>query len=132
MAQYILQQGVYSPDFIAKYVPQVNLGYDQELLEHKNRLILQAAYYWYYWNLLAEAKSTDTIQVEYLLENLPQLCDKMGIEYFPENVYNLSCNVNARQHHVKEEPWVVTWEDLDSLDRSLCQKIKNLAAKYGY
>jgi hypothetical protein len=132
VAQYILQQGFYSPVFIEKYVPQIKLCYDQEFLKYKDKLVLQAAYYWYHWNLMAEVKSTQTVQVEHLIENLPQLCNMVGIEFFPKNVYNLSSNINARQHHVKEEPWVVTWEDLDNLDHSLCLMIQNLASKYGY
>ena len=132
MAQFILRKGIYSPQYIEKHAPQTQLAPDERLLDRREQLILQAARYWYHWNLLAEEKATETIPIEKLREHLPRLCNDLGIEFDPNALEEVSRETNARYYYVKEEPWEVSWRDIEKLDPELCEKIQELADRYGY
>jgi hypothetical protein len=131
VAQYILGTGVASPGFIERNAPETRLVAEEHLLERKEQLILRAARYWYHWNLLAETKADETIQVEQLASSLPRLCDLLGVEYDPASAEKVSKGTNARRYCVEEEPWVLTWWHIEALDPTLCEKILRLAAGYG-
>ena len=131
-AQFILQNGTKSPEFIEKYIPEIKTISEDTDFNLKQKLILQAALYWYEWNLLALEKSTETVQLEHIGKELPRLCDMLGIE-FEEDVFDrVSSRTNERGIYVHDEPWTVSWEELESLDPVLTQKIRTMAESFGY
>ncbi|MBW2170715.1 MAG: hypothetical protein JRF69_01840 [Deltaproteobacteria bacterium] len=132
VAQFILQKGAPSPEYIERHAPETRLSFEERTLEPKQQFILRAARYWYHWNLLAEAKADQTFQVEQLASALPGLCDHLGVEYRPGQADKVPKDTNARWHYLREEPWVVNWADIEALDPSLCNEIRHLAASYGY
>jgi hypothetical protein len=133
MAQFILRQGKRAPGFIERHVPETQLNPDeQNCLNPQEQLLLKAARYWYRWNLLAEAKADRTIQVERLDQELPDLCDLVGIPYRPGVVDRLSKDINARRYHVPDDVWVIDWKQIRRLDMKIYENAKNLAVKYGY
>lgn len=132
MAQFILQWGVASPKYIEYHAPETRLRSEECALEPRQQLILRAARYWYHWNLLAQAKADQTVQVEQLILKLPGLCDALGVSSDLGLADNISKDTNARWQYVREAPWLVEWTDLEILDPSLYKKIRDLAAFYGY
>jgi hypothetical protein len=133
VAQFILQHGAPSPEYIERHAPETRLSFEERrTLDPKQQLILQAARYWYHWNRLAEAKADQTIQLERLVLSLPDLCSHLGVEYRPGRVDTIPKNTNARRQHVREEPWILEWTELESLDPGLCNDIRGMAASYGY
>ena len=131
-AQFILKEGTRSPEFIEKHVPGLRAELDMGELTLKQQLILQAARYWYEWNLLAEKKATETIRLEELDQYVPDICHELGIDFDPAIFYQISRKTNERQQYLEEAPWVISWEDLEHLDPHLTEKIKTLASSYGY
>lgn len=79
--------------FIAKYIDLKN-----------DELVLRCMKYWYYWNLLAEAKAVYTYRVE-----------QLGFS-----------TANTRLHTD------LTWNDLYKTDEDLTNKIITLSLRYGY
>jgi hypothetical protein len=133
VAQFILQHGAPSPEYIERHAPETRLTFEEHrTLAPKQQLILRAARYWYHWNRLTEQKADQTLQVEQLVPALPSLCDKMGVEYVPGQVDKIPKNTNARWQYVREEPWTLEWTELETLDSGLCNDIRGLAASYGY
>jgi hypothetical protein len=132
VAQFIMQKGVVSPQYIERHVAETRLNEEELALPPKQRLILRAARYWYYWNLLAQAKADETIQVERLIFGLPRLCELLDVEYEADAANKISKHTNARWQYVREDPWSLEWDEMETLDHSLCVKIYELAASYGY
>lgn len=133
MAQFILREGKRAPGFIERNAPETRLAAQEaEYLGPNQQLILRAARYWYHWNLLAEAKADRTIRIEELQERLPDLCDLVGVEYRPGVFEGIPRGVNARHFHVHDDPWVLEWSDIKGLDPRIYEKIRDLAATYGY
>jgi len=131
-AQFILQQGQKSPAFLEKYIPGFNQEIDNPDLSHREKLILQSSRYWYHWNLLAEKKASETIQIEKLELLLPRLSADLGLAYKPEKIANISKETNQRGIYLADQPWVIHWKEIEVLDPCLHDKIRNLAAHYGY
>jgi hypothetical protein len=131
-AQFILKEGTRSPEFIEKHIPGLRAELDTGELTLKQKLILQAARYWYEWNLLAEKKATETVRLEELDQYLPDICHELGIDFDPDILHQISRKTNERQRYLEEAPWVISWEDLENLDPYLTEKIKTLASHYGY
>ena len=131
-AQFILQKGSKSPAFIEKYIPDLKKGLENPDLTVKQKLILQAARYWHEWNILALHKATDTIRLENMEQELPRLCAALGIDYDADVLMKISPRTNDRELYVEDEPWVVSWEELDMLDPDLANKIRILAQSFGY
>ena len=133
MAQFVLRHGKRAPGYIERHVPKAKLGSDEEKhFNPRQQLILRASRYWYYWNLLAEAKADMTIKVEDLKVDLPRLCDIVGISYQSGVIESISIDINARQYHVSDEPWVVAWEEIKRMDTKIYENIRELTEKYGY
>ena len=63
---------------------------------------------------------------------LSNLCDLVGVPYQPDVLEDISKDINARHYHVREETWVVNWEEIKGLDPKIYKKIKDLTIKYGY
>ncbi len=131
-AQFILHKGEFSPDYIERNIPEIGLNADEKSLESKQQLVLQAAKYWFYWNQSAQQKSSKTIQVEHISEELPELCDMLQIKYDSDILKNVSKTTNHRFNYIQEAPWEVKWDDIRSLDSQLFEKIRELAGSYGY
>jgi hypothetical protein len=133
VAQFILQHGEPSPEYIERHAPATRLTCEEgRILEPKQQLMLRASRYWYYWNRLAEEKADQTVQLEQLTSALPGLCCDLGVEYQPERVEKIPKNTNARWRYVREEPWTLEWTVLEALDPGLSNQIRGLAASYGY
>ncbi|UCD87435.1 MAG: hypothetical protein JSV01_06695 [Desulfobacterales bacterium] len=114
------------------HAPETQLTPEEYALEPKQQLILRAARYWYHWNLLAQAKADETVQVEKLILKLPWLCESLGVECELSIADSVSKSTNARWQYVREDPWLVEWTDIETLDPALCKKIRDLADSYGY
>lgn len=132
VAQFILAKGQFAEEYIQRNVPQTKILGDELSLNTHQQLILQAARYWYYWNLISEEKATVTVQVEQLSKNLPYLCDLTDVEYRGDNVEKIPTRINGRQYYLNEEMWTVDWKDLEELDLDLAERIQNLATRYSY
>jgi hypothetical protein len=131
-AQLLMGKGSLASSYIEQNVPEAHLNSEECSLGPREQLILLSARYWYHWNLLAREKASETIQVEQLIPELPRLCELLEVEYKPRLADKIPQNINARWQYVREEPWVVEWTDIKTLDSSLLEKIRNLAALYGY
>jgi hypothetical protein len=132
VAQFILQKGSPSPEYIERHAPETRLTFAERTLEPKQQFILRAARYWYHWNLLAQTRADETVQVEQLVPALPWLCDTLDVVYQPGHADKISKNTNARWQYVSEDPWMVEWADIEMLDPALCKRIRSLAAAYDY
>lgn len=131
VAQFILRDPL-SRDYIERNVPQTRLIAPERSMPRKEQLLLQASRYWYYWNLVAQAKASMTVQVESLTASLAEICRVLGINYRPGIANLVSKATHGRYVYVDEEYWVITWEDVELLDRELSKRIVGLAATYGY
>lgn len=133
VAQFILAKGRFAKDYIENNVPQTKIDDEEEdSLKSDRQFILQAARYWYYWNLISEEKATVTVQVEQLSKEILHLCELVGTDYRAGNLENISPKINGRQFYLDEELWTVDWKDLEELDFDLTEKLRNLAIRYGY
>ncbi len=132
VAQFILRKGLSSPKYIERYAPETRLNARERTLEPKQQFILRAARYWYHWNLLAQAKADKIVQVEQLIPALPGLCELLGVAFRSGLADRISKHTNARWQYVREDPWIVEWTDIETLDPNLCKNIFCLAASYGY
>ena len=133
VAQFVLREGKRAPGYIERNVPETKLTLDEQTcLDSKEQLLLRASRYWYYWNRLAEAKADRIVKVENLSSEISDLCGLVGIDYQRGVIESISKEINARSFHIQDTPWVVDWAEIKRLDAPLYEKIKNLAAAYGY
>lgn len=130
-AQFVLKDP-FSRDYIERNAPQTRPSPEEQALSPKDHRVLQAARYWYYWNLLAQKKGDVTIQVESLPVRLESLCQLLEVGYRPGAADSISKTTHGRYLYTNQAYWVVGWEDVERLDARLCRKIKKLAASYGY
>ncbi len=91
--------------------------------------IVQAAQYWYYWNLMAEKKS----EWRYRVEDLPLMVDEFerrsGLKISRSALEKLPKNYQTIVPIEKE----LTWEDLEAeLPEDLYVNIFNMSRRYGY
>jgi len=133
VAQFVLRNPP-SRRYVARNAPGARPRWTERLRGRKTSLLLQAARYWVDWNLLAEARARGgvRVQVERLADELPRLCERLGVACDPRAVRAIPLTTNARRHYVDEEPWTLTWPDLENLDASLSRKVRDLAERYGY
>lgn len=132
VAQFILRVDANSRQYIERNCAETRLTDKQMQLGDGERLVLQSALYWYYWNQLAESKADITLQVEKLTSNLPRLCQEIGVEYRSDDLDKIPNTVNERQNYIRETPWVLSWEDIKQLDEKLYVNIFEQAKRYGY
>lgn len=130
-AQFVLKDP-FSRDYIERNAPQTRLSSEEREMPSKAQLIIQAARYWYYWNLLAQKKANVTIQVEKLPARLESLCRLLEVSYRPGAADSISKITHGRYLYINDAYWVIDWEDIERLDARLCRNIKELAARYGY
>ena len=131
VAQFVLEDPL-SRDYIERNAPQTRLLAAECSMPRKEQSLLQASRYWYYWNRLAHAKANMRVQVENLIASLAEICSRLGISYTPKVADEVSTSTHGRYLYLNEAYWVITWEDIETLDRELCQKILDLATTYGY
>jgi hypothetical protein len=131
-AQFILRTGKKSPAFLQKHLPYLEIMNKDRRRLPADELLYQAAQYWYYWNLLAEYRAHETVQVERLEHELPRICDDIRADYRPEAMMGVSRQTNSRRIYMDDRPWEIDWNFLELLDSDLCYRIKKLAERYGY
>jgi hypothetical protein len=131
VAQFVLREPR-SRNYIERNAPGPLLAPEELLMPGKQQLLLMASRYWHFWNLLAEAKATVTVQVENLTASLEWLCELLKVDYRPGVADSVSNTTNGRYLYTDGLYWVVSWDDLYRLDDKLCDKIKLLAETYGY
>lgn len=85
-------------------------------------VVLDAAAYWYHWNLLAESQAVFTYRIEALERAWPRIMAVLGGDAPYEVVRGLPKNVNARDHVA------VQWKGLGAYR----DKIEGLSRRYGY
>lgn len=102
--------------YINKYCPRVNLS---------ESLLLRAAKYWYYWNLMAEKKSDYTYPIEQFEKKIPKI-ESLIKKRLPRNSKNPLSNKSIKRNEL-------SWEELKcQVPLSLYNRIRTLAHKYGY
>jgi hypothetical protein len=121
-----------SRQYIERNAPETRLSTEERSLPHRQQLLLQAARYWYCWNLLSQQKASLTVRVEHLTASLRGLCDLLGIAYRSEAADLISRSTHGRDLYTNEAHCQIGWEDINRIDPALCQKIKELALAYGY
>ncbi len=131
-AQFILQTGVKSAEFVERYVPDLRAGLDSSELSLQQKLVLQASRYWFHWNLMSEQVGRETIRLEKMREELPRLCDRLNLSYSPAALETVSPRTNERTLFIKDTPWIVEWKDIAEMDPNLYHNIRQLASRYGY
>lgn len=107
-------------NWIAYAIPKIN-SWDS--------LLTKCAKYWYYWNLMAEAKAEWTYRVEDLDFVYVEIERRLRIAIDTKVLASLSKTTNTR------EPCqtTITWTMLkNELDFDLYENIYNLAIRYGY
>lgn len=105
--------------YIQQFIPEISLG---------DPPLVNAAKYWYYWNLMAEAKAEWT----YKIEDFPDLIGEMGrrleISLDPYILKLLPTSLNTRRYKNS-----CSWKDLrELLDEDLFYHIVEMAIRYGY
>lgn len=106
--------------FIAKHVPQLKIA---------DPPLVKAAYYWVYWNLLAEKKADFTYRLEDLPKVLPALSAALKITLDP----SLLSQVPKDFYNNRNYQTSCTWQDLKAvLDPAFYNKLVKLAKHYGY
>jgi hypothetical protein len=131
VAQFILRDRL-SRDYIERNATAIRLTHVELSLPRRDRLLLQAARYWYYWNLIGEQRASLTVQVEQLTASLGRLCEFLGVSYRPDVAELVSKNIHGRCLYTDEAYWEIEWNDIARIDAEVCKKIKELARKYGY
>jgi len=131
VAQFILRDRR-SRDYIERNAPATRLTHPERSLPRRDRLLLQAARYWYYWNLISEQKASMTIQVEHLTASLERLCRFLEVTYKPDVAELVSRNIHGRNLYIDEPYWEIGWKDIARIDAEITEKIKELARSYGY
>lgn len=132
-AQFIFQNDPNPMIYIMRNVPEVHLKAHETTLAPNFQRFLLAMRYWLHWNLLAERSAHHTIQVEQLLEKIPELLNWMGLKNNILNASQIPKDTNRRSDYLKNETiWTITWEQLHKLEPALCLAISQLAERYGY
>ncbi len=88
-----------------------------------NNLIV-AMWTWYHWNLMLEDRCIDRFRLEKIYPELPRLLKHFNTEK-PEGI-QFPIRANIKRH------LPTTWKELDSLDKGLANKCREMGARYGY
>ena len=99
--------------------------YIEKFIKLTPDLTINCMRYWYYWNLIAQAKADLTYKVEAIEEVWPTLRRLLGIR---KGIPKLPPNINSRRNTYTP----LTWELLEQKDPELTKQIKALARLYGY
>ncbi|MCE9634050.1 MAG: hypothetical protein K8Q92_07695 [Methylophilales bacterium] len=132
-AQFIFSHDPRPRIYIMQNVPEIHLKAHETKLDITSQKFLLAMRYWLHWNLLAERSAHRTIQVEQLLEKIPELLGWMDIKNTQMNADKIPKDTNRRSDYLKNETiWTITWEQMSMLEPTLCLAIAQLAERYGY
>ena len=102
------------------------LAYEIPINYEEDSKVLKGMKYWYYWNLMAEEKSSFTYQVENLDDVFPELLKAGQFTAVVDKRNEVAKTTNTRSHIG------LSWRDLRREDPVLTDKIIVLAKKYGY
>lgn len=91
-------------------------------------LLFRCATYWREWNLKAESIATWRYRLEDIDYVWEDLCAHLGLTCSREVLDTVRRDVNSRKGRYQN----VSWDDLKTLDRSLCLAIQEQAVRYGY
>jgi len=106
--------------YVAAYVPEIDLIHDSRLV--------QTAKYWYYWNLLAEAKAEWRYRIEDIDLVWDEIGQRLGVYLDPSVLSQLSRKTNTRGDTGK-----LTWKQLKAnIPADLFADIQSMALRYGY
>lgn len=106
--------------YVAVYVPEIDLAHDSRLI--------QTAKYWYYWNLLAEAKA----EWRYRIEDIDAVWDEIGLRL---GVFldRSALDQISRKTNTRGDTGKLTWKQLKAnIPADLFADIQSMALRYGY
>lgn len=83
-----------------------------------------AMYTWIKWNELIEQRAKGRFQIENF--GIDDLLDMLGLKIDITDMPQIQKNVNAIPHIP------TSWEELEAVDKGLCNEVKEMAARYGY
>lgn len=107
-------------EWICAVVPQIKLT-DSDLIK--------CSKYWYYWNLMAEARAEWTYRIEDFDTAYIEMGKRLGRDLNENVLKSLPKNTNTKGPPVR----VITWAILkDELDNDTFEKVQSLAQLYGY
>ena len=98
----------------------------------KNKLMELAAEYWLCWNKKTESIATHRARVEYLNEDIILLLESLNVAPAFELTNDIPKNENSRKEYIKEEIWILNWNELNEISQELTEKVKILSNQYGY
>lgn len=105
--------------YICKHLPQIDAADDA--------LLIKAAKYWYYWNLIAEQRARYTYRVEDFEQAAPRIIDQIGIGSFDaQALHQQSKSTNSRPYAK------ITLAEIARHDQWLFDQVVGLARRYGY
>jgi hypothetical protein len=104
-------------DFMAQFIA----------LERDTPPIRQAMQSYLHWNRLIERRAQWRFQIERLPEVFPEFCERIGIapQPFPQ------VDQGSRDSRTKRYQQL-GWDDLAAVDRELTERLREMAAEYGY
>lgn len=108
-------------EWISIFIPEI---------KPEDSKLTKSAKYWYYWNLIAEARAEFSYRIEDFNADCQVVGDKIG-RVFDKGV------VKSISKKTKTQRWFghrkITWQILkDELDEGLYGQVRDLALHYGY
>lgn len=100
-------------------------------------LLLRCMKYWLYWNQRCEDVASVTYRVENMAAILPKLLGRVGVDNSKNTIQRAmrvpkDDHTRKQGHKVSDSYPQITWSDLDAIDHSLADDIREQAKKYGY
>lgn len=106
--------------YVAAYVPEIDLTHDSRLV--------QSAKYWYYWNLLAEAKAEWRYRIEDIDSVWDEMSQRLGV-FLDRSVLSQQ----SRKTNTRGDTGGLTWMQLQAeIPADLFANIQSMALRYGY
>lgn len=106
-------------EYICKHVPEINIF---------DPLLVRAAKYYYYWNLMAEKKAEWTYRIEDLENVFDKMSKILGITLDKTAVDKVPKNIATRGYTAP-----LTWADIrEVVEPELYRKLIKMAIRYGY
>ncbi len=106
-------------DFVGGYIQEVDMAHPT---------IINAARYWYYWNLKAEKIAEWTYRIEDIDHVWKEFCRRLGYPLDKSNLKRVQRNTNSGKVSHR-----VTWKALKRmLEPELYNNIVKMARRYGY
>lgn len=107
--------------WISRFVPEI---------EPADSTLTKCAKYWYYWNLIAEARAELTYRIEDFDADYQIVGDQIGMNFDRATISEIPKNTNTIRDPSHR---TITWQVLKAeLDPELYEKVRDLALRYGY